>query len=203
MAESPTVAEYVRRAKQGDDEAYRLLIDAHTDALRGFVINNLPPALRRKVSVTDVLQETYWAGYQSIARFEDRGEGAFLAWITKIAEHKLRDVLRHYRSRKRAAYLEVGVEQRPATQDAPAGYASPSEEFAARELAERIREGLMQLTSLQRLVLHMVRVEGVPMAEIGRRMGRSTVAVQKTYERAKARLWAICFDDEEAGGASD
>ena len=197
MKSEMKIATLVRAAKAGDEQAYRELMEAHADVLRAFVVRRLPGLLRRKVSITDVLQETSWAGWRAIETFDDRGEGSFRAWITRIAEHKVQDMVRHYGAQKRAAHQEVRAEIRPATRDVAGLQASPSQQAIGRELADQIREGLKQLTPLQRLVLHMVRIEGASIEEVGRRMGRSSMAVQKAYERAKSKLWAVCFEDGE------
>ena len=161
------VGQLVLLAQQGDENAYRRLFEHYAGALRGFVIRRVPPALRRKISVADVLQETSWAAWKAIDRFEDRGDGAFLAWVTKIAERKVQDVLRHHAAKRRAAHLEVGSDRRPATREVAALDATPSQHAMGHELAERLREGLTQLTSLQRLVIYMVRVEGAPCVSVG------------------------------------
>ncbi len=196
MRSQSEVDALTQAAQAGDEQAYRRLMDLHVDAIRACVLRRLPRKLRRKVSIADVIQETSWAGWRAIASFENRGDGAFLAWITKIAEHKIHDVMRHYGAQKRAVRQEVDADRRPATHDVAGHRASPSQQAIGVELADQIREGLKQLTPLQRLVLHMVRIEGASIEEIGRRMGKSKAAVQKTYERAKAKLWAACFDDE-------
>jgi DNA-directed RNA polymerase specialized sigma24 family protein len=84
----------VARARGGDEEALRALLERHEARIRRRVDRNLPPPLRRRVSVADVVQETWLVAFRRIADFEDRGDGAFEAWLAGIADLKLREVVR-------------------------------------------------------------------------------------------------------------
>ena len=72
------------RAREGDEEAFRLLVARHTPGLRTRIRRRLPALLRRKVAESDVIQSAYFTAYEKLAEFEDRGDGSFKAWLDRI-----------------------------------------------------------------------------------------------------------------------
>ena len=60
--------ELVVRARAGDGDALRALLEQQEDKLRRRLDRRVPPTLRRRVSVADVLQETYGRAASRLAR---------------------------------------------------------------------------------------------------------------------------------------
>jgi DNA-directed RNA polymerase specialized sigma24 family protein len=113
-----TEAELAAQAVVGDASAFRELLARAEPAVRAQIERRLPAALRRKVAVDDVLQDARLVAFRRIAEFDDRGDGAFAAWLGRIAELKLRESVRRYLgTRKRGAAAEVSRGARPDTED--------------------------------------------------------------------------------------
>lgn len=193
-------AELLRRVREGDGEAFRSLFDRHLADLEGRVRHLVPANLRRKVSVSDVVQETRITAYSRCGEFDPRGAGALRGWLLRIAELKAREALRrHGGTAKRAAGREVTRGGRPATEDFPADAGTPSEHAMAAETRLAVRRALDALPEDYREVLRLTRFEGLSLGQAAGRMGRSREAVKKLHGRAMVRLARLL--EGEAGDA--
>lgn len=178
-----------RQWREGDPEALERLLERYAAPLRRRVDRDLPPYLRRKVSVADLVQDTRVVLVERASQFEDRGPGSFRNWIFGIARMKLREALRHYAgTAKRAVGREVTRGQRPDTALHIGRRGTPSQHAIARESAARVREALALLPDDYREILRLVREEQLTLAEAGRRMGRSREAAKKLFARATHRF---------------
>jgi len=179
----------VLRARAGDVDALRALLEEHEAGLRRRLDRGVPPPLRRRVSVADVLQETWLVAFRRIAEFEDRGDGAFEAWIAAIADNKLREALRrHLLTEKRAGGREVTRGARPNSSAFRGREPSPSEVAIGEETRVRAEQALAALPDDHREVLGLVQIEGLTLADAAVRMGRSYEATKKLYGRAASKL---------------
>jgi RNA polymerase sigma-70 factor (ECF subfamily) len=175
----------VRRAREGDEGAFQTLFDRNLPALVAKVRGRLSPALLRKVSVSDVLQETRITAFRKCPAFEDRGAGAFAAWLFEIAEFEVRRVVRRYHgAAKRAAGREVSRNGRAPTTAFAAKGPSPSEEAAASERRDDVLRALESLSDDHAEILRLTQFEGLSLGDAGARMGRSREAAKKLYGRA-------------------
>ena len=95
--------ELVQQAVAGDEAALRRLLLAHHDRLAATIARQLPEDLQRILSVDDVLQEAYLVVFRKIRQFEPGQFGSFHAWLTRIAEHRLADLIKRHRRAKRGA----------------------------------------------------------------------------------------------------
>ncbi len=186
----------VRRAKAGDAAALGELFDQYVGGVAALVRRRLPLALRRKISVSDIVQETRIAAFDNCGAFEDRGDGAFRAWLTGIAEMEVRRTIRHYAATaKRAAGREVTRGGRGETAGFAAHGSSPSEVAIASELHARALSALETLPEDYREVLRLTQFDGRTLREAAERMGRSREAVKKLYGRAMVRFTAAAGID--------
>ena len=177
------------RVREGDGEAFRDLFERHAPALRARIRRQLPAAVKRKVSESDVIQAAYAGAYKNLARFEDRGDGAFRRWLDQIVENKVKDILRRFIGRaKRNVENEVSRIDRPATQNFVAREASPSQHAIAAELTDKVRACMQALPTDYQRILRLIQEERLSLREAGERMGRSAGACEKLYGRALSKL---------------
>jgi RNA polymerase sigma-70 factor (ECF subfamily) len=145
--------------------------------------------LRRKVAESDVLQMAYLSVHQSLGRFTDRGSGSFKAWLERIVDHRITDVLRQYvHTARRGLAHEVSGPQPLSGSKQPARQPTPSVIAVGEELRRTIEAAMARLPDDYRRVLHLVQGEGLTLAEAGVRMGRSAGAAKQLYSRALGRL---------------
>jgi RNA polymerase sigma-70 factor (ECF subfamily) len=182
----------VARVREGDEEAFRKLFERHAPALRARIRKQLPAAIKRKVSESDVIQVAYAGAYKNLASFEDRGNGAFRRWLNQIVDNKVKDILRRFIGRaKRNVENEVSRLDRPATHNFVARQASPSEHAIAGELTARVRACMQLLPPDYQRILKLIQEERLSLREAGERMGRSAGACEKLYGRAVSRLASL------------
>jgi RNA polymerase sigma-70 factor, ECF subfamily len=195
----PPVAdgELVRRHRAGDAAAMAELVGRHEAAIRRQIERGLPAAVRRRLAPDDVLQETWIVVARRIAEFEDRGAGAFRAWASAIASHKLREALRREAGADcRDADREVTRGARPDTAAFVARDPTPSAHAVANELADAVRRASDQLRPDDREILRLVQTEGLPLTEAAARTGRSREAARKLYERALERFARLVAEEQ-------
>ena len=199
---NPTAAtdeELVRRAKTGDEAAFSTLLDRWLPRLRSRARRVLRGILRRRVAESDVIQDAYTTAFVRIDDFEDRGVGSFGRWLSKILENKLRDQLRqHVGTAKRAAGVEVSRADGGREHLVPSPEPTPSATVMGAERRAALRDAMISLPHDYREVLRMVHEERLPLAEIGRRTGRSANAACKIYGRAVDALGRILGETERA-----
>ncbi len=131
-----------RRAKAGEQAAFDELFSIHTERLLVFIRARLGDRLRARVEPQDVLQDAYAAAWQSFSKFDYADDGAFLRWMCRIIDHRLRDANDYFTAAKRQ------VQELP--QSAPTG---PVTALARAENRERLQAALTQLSDEHREVI--------------------------------------------------
>ena len=84
------------------------------------------PALREKLSVSDIIQSTYLQVIRDVSKFDGDDDDAFAAWIGQILENTVKQKHRFFTARKRAAPPDAADEidrrrRRPPTPSSLAG----------------------------------------------------------------------------------
>jgi RNA polymerase sigma-70 factor (ECF subfamily) len=176
------------RTRAGDEGAFEALFERHRTVLEGRIRRILPPPVRRKVSVADVLQETRIVAFAGAAGFVPEGEGALRGWLLAIATNKAREARRRHGAARRDVAREVSHDGSRSGPAPVSPVRSPSEDASAAETAEIVRRALGGLPPDYAEVLRLTRIEGLTLAEAATRMGRSREAVKKLAGRALARF---------------
>ena len=188
----------LRRFRDGDEAAFRLLFESHANALTERIRRSLPAPLRRRLAVSDVLQETHLAAFEHRARFEDRGAKSFRNWLLGIVDNKIRDAVRfHVGTARRAMGRETTRSSRPVTAALRLSDDTPSRAAMGVENKARVRAALEKLPPDYRDVLRLARLEGLNLKQASEQMGRSHDAVKKLYGRALCQLKTILSQNEE------
>lgn len=181
--------ELLSRARTGDSEALEELIRRHEAEIRGTIRRLLSPRVLRRLTVSDVLQETRVVAHERIGHFEGDGGDSLRRWLCAIAERKARRaVQRHVRVRMRSIEREVTRAQRLPTGQFLGGSPTASQVAMAAEAAELARRALGKLPPDHQEILRLCREEGLAFKEAAQRMGRSYEATKKLYARALSRF---------------
>ncbi len=177
----------VRRAKADDPAAFAALMQRYGERLRRALrrmVND--PALRRQMDSEDALQDAILAAWRGLDKFEDRGEGSFLAWFLSTARNEVLARSRRMRTEKRDV---ARVRDLADVADPVATDASPSEVAGGRELEARLLACLDQMPEREREVIWLRRYLEADTAEIQVEMGLpSAGAVRALLSRAQVRL---------------
>jgi RNA polymerase sigma-70 factor (ECF subfamily) len=179
----------VRRAGDGDGQALQVLLARHSQRLHARVRTLVSPAVLRKVSASDILQEAYVVVHQRLQEFDDRGAGSFGAWLARIVELKAKHAVRRYKgTAKRAAAAEVSRHERGDTVNFAGQAPTPSQVAMGDELKSRVRSALETLSPDHREIIRLRQEEHLSIEAAAARMGRTQDAVKKLYARALAKL---------------
>ena len=165
------------QARAGDRDAYDRLFGLHVDRALLYTRARLGPKLRNRLDSGDVLQEACLAAHQAFDRFEYIDDGAFLRWLCRIIDNRIRDLGDRFAARKRQP-AEV-------PRSNPTGPGTNLDRAAHRA---QIASALDALADDHRLVLLYRFFEGLSAEETGARMGRSAGAVRKLTARALTEL---------------
>ncbi len=198
----------VERASHGDVGAVDALLAKHLPGLERYVRKRAGAALGARESASDLVQSTCREVLQHLDRYRYDGEEGFQRWLFATALRKIRDKHRFHLAEKRDARREV----RPAPASArtsPAAsaaffrtFATPSREAVAREEMARIERTFGRLSESYRQVITLAQIEGLPSADVGRRMGITAGNARVLLSRALARFARLLREEgRSAGGA--
>jgi RNA polymerase sigma-70 factor (ECF subfamily) len=165
---------------EGVNELHLALAD--DDAFEAWYRRTLPRVFAYHLSrcgndvslAEELSQQTFVAAINQRARFDGRSE--LVTWLLGIARHKLAD---HFRSVEREERRRMRLEVRQIHVESDAAGGPGLDDRAA------IADALRSLPAAHRAVLAFVVLDGLPVAEAGRLMGRSASATQSLLHRAR------------------
>ena len=190
-----------QRAREGDEDAFRELFDRYAPVLRKRVRRRLPALIRRKIAESDVVQMAYMSVHKSLPQYREQGEGSFRAWLWRILDRRIADVLRRYvETSKRSIGREVSGPQPLSGARRIGREGTPSVIASGEELRSAIATALDHLSKDHRRILQLVQADGLTLSEAGKSMGRSTGAAKQLFARALSRLRRLV---REGGGSGD
>jgi RNA polymerase sigma-70 factor (ECF subfamily) len=160
--------EALLRAREGNGEAARVLIARHGASMMRTARASLGRAAPGEAE--DVVQEAWVAALST----EALPTGDVGAWLRAIAVRKALDARR---ARARRPESALHPEQEPG-----AGHEG------AQVVVLAVRQALEQLSPLDRATLVLADLEGRSMAEVGRILGSTEVAVRLRASRARRKL---------------
>jgi RNA polymerase sigma-70 factor (ECF subfamily) len=190
-------ADLVARSKQGDLDAFNLLVEQYQRPLYNLCLR----MLNSPEAAEDATQDALIAAYRAIQRFRGGtrpGEraGGFRAWLFRIGVNACYDELRRRRARP-AASLDKPRSESGQTMDVPNPGPTLEERAQAAELGSAIQECLNALPSDQRLAVILCDVQGLDYAEIAQVMRVSLGTVKSRINRARSRLRASLLSKGE------
>lgn len=175
----------VRRAQAGHREAFDDIVRLYNERLKLHISCHMGSRLRAKLELEDVLQETFTVAFETITRFQWRGEASFYRWLGSISEHLI------LTSSQKRAWTQIQL-----SQDVTAKDHSPSKNLRRHERFDRLEKALANLSKDHREVLRLARIEGLKVKDIAAKMGRSPEAIWKFLARASLQLKARFGDTE-------
>jgi RNA polymerase sigma-70 factor (ECF subfamily) len=194
MAERDQRGDLVQKATLGQRAALESLLLAHASRLARHIAHKLSESRPRIVDVDDVLQETLTQAIRDVHTCKAETEAGFAAWLNSVADHRLHDMLRGLRRKKRG-----GRTQQPAGQEATSGWLelldliadakqTPSQSAARREAAAAIQIAVAGLPDDQRNAIRLRYLDGKSVHEAAEEMQRSPGAVKGLIHRARQAL---------------
>jgi RNA polymerase sigma factor (sigma-70 family) len=187
----PSDADLMRRFGEGDDEAFRRLVERHESALLGYFWRR---CLDRALA-EDCVQEVFLRLVRH--RGSWRPDAKFTTYLYRIAENHWID---RYRSRKSAPQM-ASIEgltdpDEPGADSAfPAAGTEPPDRAAQLELGEKIRRAVLRLTDDQRAVFALAETRGMRYEDIGQVLGIPVGTVKSRMHACVTRLREILAEE--------
>jgi RNA polymerase sigma-70 factor, ECF subfamily len=173
-------AAVLARARQGDSEAFRELVERHSRSVFRLAFR----MTGNEQDAEDVVQEAFLRAYKQLGRFESRAN--FGTWLYRIVANCSVDLMRAKQSRhdiSRSESLDDAAVELPSI-DA----AGPERLAQSAEIQGRVREALGGLSPLERAAFILRHHEGRSIEEISKTLGLGTSAAKHSVFRAVKKL---------------
>jgi RNA polymerase sigma-70 factor (ECF subfamily) len=165
----------------------------------------IDPRLASRVDPSDVVQDTLTVASQRLSEYARKRPLPFYPWLRRIAQQRLLDLQQeHIKTRKRSVLREdrpdFGISDQSVWQLASkfiVDDTSPSARLVRKELHQRARNALDQLSSHDREVLVMRHLEQMAINEIAADLDLSESAVKMRCLRAIQRLRELLVAETE------
>jgi RNA polymerase sigma-70 factor, ECF subfamily len=191
-----TDRELVTAAREGDAEAFGLLVRRHQRRVYRLAVH----LLKSGAEAEDVTQDTFVRAYGALDRFDGRSEP--FTWIYRICVNLSLNALRSRKTRRASSPDDPRVES--LLVDNHAGGGSPQRSTADKQLGRALVEGIDELSDTLRTTLVLVCIDGLSHAEAGEVLGcpEGTVAwrVHEARRKLRGMLSERGFDDDDIEG---
>lgn len=154
-------------ARDGDEDALRLLYLLYADNVFGFVL----AIVRDEHDAEDITSEVFARLPRALTHYRASAT-PFAAWLLRVARNAALDHLRAQRSVPLAEVHATGE----------------TAELQARERLNALKSALEALPEDQRQVMLLRLVAGLTPGEVAERMGRSVDSIHALQHRARRRL---------------
>ena len=162
---------------EGDDHAFRLLVERHQQLVIGTVVRMIGAA-----DAEDVAQQVFLNVWKSAARW--RPEAKFTTWLLTITK---RLVFNESRRRGRTRLIPQSATEE-AEPEYPDGSSGPDRQLLERELHQAIEGAMALLPEKERLAVVLRQHQGMPYEEIAVVLEMSLPAVKSLLFRARSSL---------------
>jgi RNA polymerase sigma-70 factor (ECF subfamily) len=160
----------------------------------------IPAPLRAQLSASDIVQQTLLQAHHKREQFRGNSEAEYRAWLRAILARLLADAARPYGPGHpgRAQSLERALEESSQRMERglAADESTPSQRLMRQERLLELAEALGRLPDDQQTALELRYLHGLSVAEICRRMGRSTPSVASLLYRGLKGLQERLGDED-------
>jgi RNA polymerase sigma-70 factor (ECF subfamily) len=199
-----TDAEAVERARDGDHDAFRVLVERY----QGRVYRLALRILRDEEKARDAVQDAFLKAYRALRRFE--GRSAFYTWLYRLAYNLCLDLRRRDRSERQVEWEDEASLQGRSVEVVAAGALRvppiplPEAEAERADLRRLLGQVIDGLPLPAREILILRDVQGLSYAEIAQllEIPKGTVMSRLHHARGRARraLLAAGVSPSSSGG---
>ena len=170
--------ELVRQAQQGDQTAFRLLVERYQQYVYTLALR----MLASPQDAEDAAQEVFLSAWWGLPDF--RMEAKFSTWLYRLTINASTDLLRK-RSKTEG---QVSMEEAPVAAVVADPAPTPEEEAQRKEGQAALQQAILELTEDHRTILLLREVEGLDYREIGEALHLSPGTVRSRLARARLEL---------------
>lgn len=178
----------IERARSGDGDAFRLLVERHSRALFRLSFR----LTGNESDAEDVVQESFLRAYRQLGKFDGRAN--FGTWLYRIAANCALDLVRA-RSRRGERVLEMGAVEggvRDVSNDpllhSPSNDPGPDRLAMSGQVRERLAAAMDELSAAERTAFVLRHFEGMCIEEVSRALGCHPGAAKHSVFRAVQKL---------------
>jgi RNA polymerase sigma-70 factor, ECF subfamily len=179
MDDAIEAAAVLARARQGDSEAFRALVERHSRSVFRLAYR----MTGNEQDAEDVVQESFLRAYRQLGRFESRAN--FGTWLYRITANCSVDLMRSKQARHdqtRKDSLDDAMELSSPNE------ASPERLAESAQINQRVQDALAGLSPLERAAFTLRHYEGRSIDEISKTLGLGTSAAKHSVFRAVKKL---------------
>ena len=179
--EAGEAAAALARARQGDGDAFRALVELHAKAAFGLAFR----ITGDERDAEDVVQESFIRAFRQLGRFESRSN--FGTWLHRIVVNCSMDALRARKSRHEERAHDSADDL---AEVVPSEGPSPERLARSAEIRRRVEASMGSLTPQERAAFALRHWEGRSIDDIGRALGVQTSAAKHAVFRAVKKVRA-------------
>ena len=172
----------VERARSGDSDAFRLLIEQHSRAVFRLAFR----MTGNEQDAEDVVQETFLRAYRQLDKYEARS--SFSTWLYRIASNYSLDLIRMRKRHEDKRERGKAADERDILQTIPVNTPGPDRIAHSNQVQARVNEALKELSDQERTAFVLRHFEGLSIDEIGDALGTGTNATKHSIFRAVQKL---------------
>ena len=180
-----TDATFVAKARAGDSDAYRVLVERHSRALFRLAFR----MTGNESDAEDVVQESFLRAYRQLGKFDERA--TFGTWLYRIATNCSLDLVRSRKRRsEQIAVADAGLDGAPPDplMNVPASGPTPERSALSTEVRERVAEAMNDLSATERTAFVLRHFEGMCIEDVSRVLECQPGAAKHSVFRAVQKL---------------
>jgi RNA polymerase sigma-70 factor (ECF subfamily) len=176
-----TDAVCVTRARTGDTDAYRVLVERHGRSLFRLAFR----MTGNEQDAEDVVQESFLRAYRQLGKFDERA--SFGTWLYRIATNCSLDLVRS-RKRRSEHLAPSDPEMDDPILSLPSGDPTPERFALSGEVRERVAVAMGELSATERTAFVLRHFEGMCIEEVSRVLDCQPGAAKHSVFRAVQKL---------------
>ncbi len=188
----------LQSAKMGGQAELGRLLSLYANYLKIIAQTQLDRRVRRRVSPSDLVQETLLEAHRDFGEFRGDTDAEFVGWLRQILVHNLIRVSeKHLQADKRDVRREVYLQRLHASVEQSNSrfefvladkIGSPSSHAGRNERLRLLADAVADLAPDQRQVILLRHIEGLQFADVALQMERSAGACRMLWIRAMDQL---------------
>jgi len=176
--ENESDAAILRRIRQGESEAFEILVARYKNRVFGILTHYERDAQK----VEDLAQDTFLKAWRNLEQY--RAKSPFEHWLSRIASNVARDHLRRIQRRIR----ETSFEDLGEGSIDWLSTGNINRQLKVREARQLLEYAMQALTPLSRVILTQREIEGRSLKEVSELTGQSVDSVKVRCHRAKIKM---------------
>lgn len=189
-----TDQELVRHITNGDDRAFRLLVEKY----QNLVLHTCLGFIRERNDAEDLAQEIFVELFHSLNKF--RGESKLSTWIYRIAVNRSLNFIRDNKRRRFFQSIGVNISGEMKVDVTDESWNSrPDQEVENEQRRTNLYKAINSLPERQRVAFTLSKIDDLSYQDVADVMGLSLSSVESLIHRAKRGLQKKLYECYKKG----